>query len=285
MSNLIKSSHVIPKQEHQRLERYYTRQGDGQPGELAKSTDLALRLDPELYQPRVDQATEALQKQILADAQGVADDTIADAVRRSEELLEQADQEAEQWWHARRADDEHLIQEIRSSGYEAGFQLGRQEAEAELKQQWEQRIQESAGMLESAYGMREQIIQEAEPFLIELSCSVAEKLVGKQLTLDPNIATELIRSALSRRREHGVIVLCVAPSQLAAVQAARDELELSIDSQAELQILPDASVKDHGCVIRSAFGSIDARIDTQLAEIKKELVQLAQQRDGQEAHP
>lgn len=278
MSNLIKSSYVVPNQEHQRLERFYSRPAAGQQEQVADS-----ELDPEFFQPRIDAAAEALRKQILADAQSVADETIADAAKRSEELLEQSREEADQWWHARRADDEHLIQEIRSTGYDEGFQLGRQEAEDELKRQWEQRIQESAAMLESAYRMREQIIQEAEPFLIELSCSIAEKLVGAQLTLEPSMAADLVRRALSRRKEHGVIVLCVAPSQLAAVQAARDELELSIDSQAELQILPDASVKDHGCVIRSAFGSIDARIDTQLAEIKRELVQLAQQRDVQEA--
>jgi flagellar assembly protein FliH len=52
---------------------------------------------------------------------------------------------------------------------------------------------------------------------------------------------------------------------------------LAIDSQAELQIVPDVSVKDPGCVIRSAFGSIDARIDTQLSEIKRELISIALQ--------
>lgn len=39
--------------------------------------------------------------------------------------------------------------------------------------------------------------------------------------------------------------------------------------------MPDSTVKDRGCVIRSSFGSVDARIDTQLAEIKKELVRIA----------
>jgi len=50
---------------------------------------------------------------------------------------------------------------------------------------------------------------------------------------------------------------------------------MAIDSQAELQILPDSTVKDSGCVIRSAYGSIDARIDTQLSEIKRELISLS----------
>ncbi|WP_235680117.1 FliH/SctL family protein [Paenibacillus albicereus] len=279
MSNLIKSSYVRPKGGIQPLDRFYVRAGlsaplptgDGEAGEAL------------LPQPTLDEATDRLRRQVLDDARSVADDTIADAARKSAEVLDQAQRELDEWWHARRADDDRLVEEVRAAAYEAGFQSGRDEAEKQLREEWEQRIQEASSILESSYAMREQIIQEAEPFLIELSCAIAEKLVGRQLTLEPDWAAELVKKALSRRKEHGVIVLCVAPAQLAAVQAARDELELSIDSQAELQILPDASVKDHGCVIRSAFGSIDARIDTQLAEIKRELVQLAQQRESQEA--
>ena len=58
----------------------------------------------------------------------------------------------------------------------------------------------------------------------------------------------------------------------------------AIDSQAELQIVPDSTVKDYGCVIRSSFGSIDARIDTQLSEIKRELIQLAHHSDEERGH-
>ena len=135
--------------------------------------------------------------------------------------------------------------------------------------QIEQMMKEAQEVLQEAYVAKDQIIQEAEPFLVELACGIAEKVIDKQLTVEPEHTLELIRQNLSRKREQGMIALCVAPEQFAFVQAAREELSLSIDSQAELQILPDATVKDKGCVIRSSFGSVDARIDTQLSEIKR----------------
>ncbi|MMZ67139.1 flagellar assembly protein H [compost metagenome] len=113
--------------------------------------------------------------------------------------------------------------------------------------------------------------------MVELSCAIAEKIIDRQLELKPEYSVELIKKSLSRKREQGVLTLCVSPSQFAFVQAAREELSLVIDSQAELQILPDASVQDRGCVIRSSFGSVDARIDTQLSEIKKELLRISRQ--------
>jgi flagellar assembly protein FliH len=86
---------------------------------------------------------------------------------------------------------------------------------------------------------------------------------------------KLFEKALMRRKEKGVIVLCVAPSQFAHVQAAKDELIVLLDSQAELQIIPDSSIKEGGCIVRSAYGSIDARVDTQLEAIREQLLRVA----------
>ncbi len=165
--------------------------------------------------------------------------------------------------------------QIRDDGFKLGFDEGKEQAEFEVHSQWESMLTEAKSILDSAYETKEQIILEAEPFLVELSAAIAEKIISRQLTVSPEWSLDIIRKSLARRREQGVITLCVSPKQLTFVQAAREELSLAIDSQAELQIVPDVSVKEFGCVIRSSFGSIDARIDTQLTEIKRELIQLA----------
>jgi flagellar assembly protein FliH len=226
-------------------------------------------------EPVPDEETITLRDQILNDAQLYAEERLREAAFESEKLLAETQQQIDVWWLQKRTDDEAASEASRQSGYELGYAEGAANSEAELRQTWEQKLAEASDVLRTAFQMREQIIQEAEPFLVELSCAIAEKIIGQQLTLAPEMAIELIRKSLSRRREQGVITLCVAPGQLAFVQAAREELHFAIDSQAELQILPDSTVKDNGCVIRSSFGSIDARIDTQLAEIKRELIHLA----------
>ncbi|WP_042160465.1 FliH/SctL family protein [Paenibacillus gorillae] len=224
-----------------------------------------------------DEETISLRDQILTDAQTFAEERIREAAKQSEQLLAEAETQIDAWWLEKRLADEEASQASKESGYQHGYSEGGSQAEADVRQQWEQRLAEAASILKTSYDMREQIIQEAEPFLVELSCAIAEKIIGQKLADAPDLAMDLIRKSLSRRREQGVITLCVSPEQLAFVQAAREELNLAIDSQAELQILPDSTVKDAGCVIRSAFGSIDARIDTQLSEIKRELIQLAHQ--------
>lgn len=240
--------------------------------------DASQQLTPE-QQQEIAEATN-LKDQILQDAESFANEQIQQAMQECTALREQTQEEINAWWQTRRAEDEENVALSRQSGFDEGYQQGIVHAEEVLRQEYSEMLTEAQGVLDQAYQLKQQIIQESEPFLIELSTSIAEKVIGRQLTLNPEWVIELIQTVLSRRREKGIIALCVAPSQFAYIQDAREELLTSIDSQAELQIIPDSTVQDRGCVIRSSFGSIDARIDTQLKEIKSALQQLAAQSEG-----
>ncbi|WP_420832303.1 FliH/SctL family protein [Paenibacillus humicola] len=268
-SRLYKSTHVVSVDDLKKLEWF---------NKHAFKAKAAAPEEP----ARPDRETILLRDQILNDAEYIANQRLQETKEQAEAMLSEAKAQIDAWWEERREQDLLHMDQVRRDGYELGYNEGLQQAEAESRSKWESMLAEAKSILDSAYAMKEQIIGEAEPFLAELSTAIAEKIICRQLTIAPEWTLELIRKTLERRREQGVITLCVAPQQLAFIQAARDELSLAIDSQAELQIVPDATVKPFGCVIRSAFGSIDARIDTQLAELKKELVQLAMVTEGRE---
>ncbi|WP_127536264.1 FliH/SctL family protein [Paenibacillus illinoisensis] len=276
MSNLIKSFQYVPVDDRKRLENHHHYGGpetEGTDSEVEGAETGAL-------QARVDEETKRLTAEMLEDAKEFAEKQVREASEEAERMLKEAREQIDTWWQEQRQQDEHLIEAMRSQGFQQGFDEGKVQAELDLQVQIEQMMKEAQEVLQEAYVAKDQIIQEAEPFLVELACGIAEKVIDKQLTVEPEHTLELIRQNLSRKREQGMIALCVAPEQFAFVQAAREELSLSIDSQAELQILPDATVKDKGCVIRSSFGSVDARIDTQLSEIKKELIRIALEDEG-----
>ena len=137
-------------------------------------------------------------------------------------------------------------------------------------------IEEAAAVLHRAQEEKQRRIAESESFLVELSCDIAEKIIGKQLTLESAWKKDLVKQMLSRKREQGLITLCVSPKSYSFMQDAREELRLVLGPNSDLQVIPDLTVKDDGCIIRSEYGSIDARIDTQLQEIKQKLLQAAQ---------
>lgn len=279
LSNLIKSSHYKPMDVLKELDlaRRYVSSTEGTEEEYI----------PPVAEPAAVHTlaeAERLKDEMLKDAQEFAERQIREASEEAERLLMEAQQQIEAWWAEKRLQDDDLVETLKMEGYNQGYAEGSAKAELEMKEIMERASIQAKELLQLAHQTKEDLIQEAEPFLVELSCSIAEKILDHQLSIEPEYTLELIRKNLARKREKGIISLCVAPEQFEFVNAAREELGLSIDSQAELQILPDSTVKDRGCVIRSSFGSVDARIDTQLSEIKKELVRFALDDEERRSH-
>ncbi|MDN4066838.1 FliH/SctL family protein [Paenibacillus vini] len=273
MSNLIKVSQYVPVDILKQLNLAKTYKTY----EEQRSDEAASGEVQEDIRSTHDEAAEEARQQMLTDAKEFAESQVRAASEQAEQMLAEAREQIEAWWNERREQDEHLVEAVKSEAFNEGYEEGKLQAEETLQAKIEEMMAEASSVLEQAYLEKERIIQEAEPFLVELSCAIAEKIIDKQLDLEPDYTVDLIKQSLSRKREQGILTLCVAPSQFAFVQAAREELSLVIDSQAELQILPDPTVQDRGCVIRSSFGSVDARIDTQLTEIKKELLRISRQ--------
>lgn len=216
-----------------------------------------------------------MKDRILLDAENVAEEQLRQALEEAEELRSAAEREIEGWWEERRSQDREAVEEARQNGFQQGYQEGQEQAEVKVLEQYDQLLGDARTVLEQAYDLKRQIIQESEPFLVELATAIAGKIIQQELSLNPQWVIEMTKGVLARKREKGTITLCVSPKQFAYIRDARDELKLTVDSQAELEILPDSTIEDYGCVVRTAFGSIDARVDTQLKEIKLALQQLS----------
>jgi flagellar assembly protein FliH len=279
LSNLIKSGRVVSLEDLKQLELIRR---------FAPASQKSASGDGDFEgKEEADVETLSWKEKILKDAKQTAQNILKQAQEEAAAVRAAAEGEIEGWWASRRAEDERVAEEARQAGYEEGFRQGAEQAEQDIRRRWEERLRDAEDLVRQAYAAKERVISEAEAFVVELSCDIASKLVASRLEQEPELAVRLFAQALSRRKEQGTITLCVAPDQFEFVQAAKDELMLSLDSQAELQIVPDASVGPGGCIVRSAFGSIDARIDTQLSVIRAELLRAAahsaEERESHEA--
>ncbi len=218
---------------------------------------------------------EAEARIIIRDAEEMAQKILQEAAQHAEQLKQAAASELESWIEEKRQEAQRAMEEERQQvmeqGYHAGFQQGMQQVISEEQQ----RVQTAREVLEQAYVEKEKILAEAEPFLIELSTEIAKKIIGEELALSPEKKLNMLSRVLRRSRVHGEITICVNHHQFEFIQEHRKQLLELLDGQAELTIYPDYTVQDEGCVIRTPLGSIDARIDLQLSEIKQVLLELA----------
>lgn len=224
--------------------------------------------------PLVEEAS-AKADEIIRDAEEKARIRLEEAIRQIEEQKRKAEEEIQEWWREKEAEWEaraqQLWEETRSAAYEEGYAEGIRIA----RQEQEEQIAFARDLLMKATLTKQNIIAEAEPLLISLSVEIARKIIGDEIQTTPEKVAEIVKRALSRSRPHGEITICVNPRHYDTVAEQRSQWLALLEGQAELIIVPDYSIHDEGCVIRTAYGSIDARIDTQLSEIRQALTEIA----------
>lgn len=226
------------------------------------------------------QTAEAEAKAILQDAEEMAQKILADASRQAEEIRSQVKVEMDQWWQEKEQEAAVMAEQVREQARQEGYLQGLEEGKAAARQEEEEHVQLARNVLAEAYTTKESIINQAEPFLVELSTEVAKKIIGDELSTSPEKIVEMIRKIVRRSRVHGQITICVNHRYYQFVEEHRSQFLALLDGQAELAIYPDYTVHDEGCVIRTPFGSVDARIDTQLSEIKQVLMDIARGSDS-----
>ncbi|SDM91327.1 FliH/SctL family protein [Bacillus sp. OK048] len=185
---------------------------------------------------------------------------------------ERAHQELNEWRTKEEERFRSQLEEEKRLGYEEGYQLGIEDGNQHAKEQNQIFLQKAADILEQAYQEKAAIIQEADPFVIELTMEIAKKVIQQELKTQPDALLHIIKQTLSSVYETDSISIGVAPEDFSFVQKQREQL-LAIDNgQVEIKVFPDYSIQQGGCIIRTSSGSVDARIDVQLSEIKKVLL-------------
>ncbi|MEH7505260.1 FliH/SctL family protein [Neobacillus drentensis] len=212
-------------------------------------------------------------QQIIQEAKAQAHSIIEMAEQTAHSLKMAAEEKITKWWEENHQKLEVLAHESEQKGYHDGYAAGKQEAEIEIQREYLGKIEQVQYLLEEAYEQKEAIISEAEPFLLELSTIIATHIIKQELDNNPDQFVELIKQHILRFKEKEFITVCVHPDDFDFIQSQRAHLVAVVNGETEIKIIPDHSVSSKGCIIRTAYGSVDARIDTQIEEIKKVILE------------
>lgn len=205
-------------------------------------------------EPQIDFADLERQARAIIDEAGRgAQALIDDAERRAAKLLDEATLRAQS-----SADD------ARRNGHESGYANGLQEAQASMAGM----IATLGGILEAARDERHALLTSAEPELVRLAVGIAERVLHQQIALDPGVVVEMARAAISRIVDRERITVRVNPADIEQMRGHRDEL-LALGDVKNMRVIEDQRVDRGGVILETDAGSIDAKISTQLAEVRK----------------
>ena len=164
----------------------------------------------------------------------------------------------------------------KKDGYEVGLTEGRiaggkeaiDLAEARLKEQI-RKLEKLADSFSSAFTER---LNALEIDALELSFQVICKIFG-QLASSKTGCEGLLNEAFQRMRDQPIALVKMHPYDIALIQHEHAEnrtVSETISSE-KIQLIPDSQITLGGCVLEGASGTLDARIETQLSQLKKAL--------------
>jgi flagellar assembly protein FliH len=123
-----------------------------------------------------------------------------------------------------------------------------------------------AQTIEELGGLRQSLIQETEREMVQLALTLARRVVHREVTLDPELAAALAHVALDRLGTTTPATIRLNPEDYTIV--AQDGARWGT---APVTVVPDPSISRGGCLVESAFGSVDATIERQFDELSRAL--------------
>jgi len=153
-----------------------------------------------------------------------------------------------------------LEREAFTKGYAqpAGLEAGGKRAEAMLRR--------VAQTIEELGGLRQTLIQETEREMVQLALTLARRVVHREVTLDPELAAALAHVALERLGMNTPATIRLNPEDYTIV--AQDPTRWGGQT---VTVVPDPAISRGGCLVESAFGSVDATIERQFDELSRAL--------------
>jgi flagellar assembly protein FliH len=143
------------------------------------------------------------------------------------------------------------------------------QAEQRLRQEYERNIQAARAPIGAAISsfdaQREDYFARIEAEIVQLALSIAAKILHREAQVDPMLVATLVRMAVEKLRDGSKVTVRVSPArakQWKAYFAAQSTV-------ARLEVIEDAVLSEHDCLLETELGVANFGLDTQLKEVEQ----------------
>ncbi len=205
------------------------------------------------YEPAIDfDAIAAQAQEVIDTAARSAETIVTEAEERARGIAGDAERHAAE-----------LAQAARRDGRDAGYTDGLAAAQTEMADM----LESLRELITAVRDERHVLLASAEPELVRLAVGIAERVLHQQIALDGGVVVEMAKAAIARIVDRDKITVRVNPADIERMRGHRDEL-LALGDVRTMRVIEDQRVDRGGVILETDAGSIDAKISTQLNEVR-----------------
>jgi flagellar assembly protein FliH len=169
----------------------------------------------------------------------------------------------EQQWQNR-------LRQERDQAHAEGLAAGARREE----ERWREALERSAAAVAELARYKPKLREQVEADAVRLSLAIAQKILRRELSVDPEALAGLVRVALEKVSLREVHQVRVAVADAAAVEG----LLQRAGAPAGLQVISDPALERGAMLFEAGRGQLDVSIQTQLEEIERGLTDLLARR-------
>jgi len=186
-----------------------------------------------------------------------------DLVEDAEDIIKSARAEAEKML----ADTNNRILVIEQEAYDRGYKKAEEDVWQSHKKAQEEFYLSTGKVLSRIKEIREKTYNETENEIVDLAVHIAEKLVCRQLELNPETIVDIAKAACIQAKECELVIIYVQPDQIESLKARQDEIASQLYKTKRLEIIADPNIQCGGCRVETEQGYIDATITTMINQL------------------
>lgn len=125
-----------------------------------------------------------------------------------------------------------------------------------------------AATVKAIPGIKKDILEKGEEQILRLAFAIAEKVIHQEVATRKDVIWGVLREALKNVADMDGIKVQLHPQDFRYMMEVKKDFLQSFDGLSNMVFEEDASVKRGGVVVQTMFGEVDARLESQLKEIK-----------------
>jgi flagellar assembly protein FliH len=122
--------------------------------------------------------------------------------------------------------------------------------------------------------IRKDVIAKTEEQIVKLSLAIAEKVINQEVVTRKEVIIGVLKGVLKNVAETEGMRIRLNPQDFRYIMEVKKDFLQSVDGVRNVVFEEDVSIKRGGVVVETMFGEVDARLESQIKEIRTAMLNL-----------
>ena len=172
-----------------------------------------------------------------------------------------------------KAEEERKIQAAVQEAFDRGLAEGMIRGSEVEKKKLVTAIRAMEKTVGEMLGLRKKILEKLEPEILDLSLSIAEKVIHHEVKTNKEVFFGVLKEAVRNILDREGMKIRLNPTDYEYLVEIKPDILSSFEGVKDPVFEKDEAIAQGGVIVESLFGEVDARLEMQFAELKSALNQ------------